>query len=437
MNHRLRSLACAAGLLAMAGVPAAADAAYPGKNGKIYFDAGDPAQIYSVNPDGTCLNQLTADAAAADAQVGIEPSVSGDGRTVVFTARTMRGDRILDSQIARMDADGRNARAITSGGDQQASAPAVARDGSRIAFRSNTTTAPRTTGFFVMNGDGSGRTQITESQNAPREGAISWFPDGSRLLATFYTGEFGPGGGDQIWAMNPDGSGRTQLTTAGGADASASPDGSRIVFVRRSDAAETASLVVANADGSGETIIQPAADHFFRSPSFSPDGTKIVVPQIPKRDGAYELIVMNADGSGRAPVVVPLSASDAFTTDWGPAAAGASTSCNSTGGDAPDAITGTAKNDVINGGAGNDKLSGGAGNDKLSGGAGNDLVDGGKGNDQLTGGTGVDKLVGGAGNDKLNAADGKKDTVDCGAGKDTVTADKADKLRGCETVKAK
>ena len=41
--------------------PAAADAAFPGQNGKIAFtrDVGGNEEIYVVNPDGTGLQNLT------------------------------------------------------------------------------------------------------------------------------------------------------------------------------------------------------------------------------------------------------------------------------------------------------------------------------------------------------------------------------------------
>jgi plastocyanin/Ca2+-binding RTX toxin-like protein len=120
-----------------------------------------------------------------------------------------------------------------------------------------------------------------------------------------------------------------------------------------------------------------------------------------------------------------------------------------------DVILGLGGNDVLDGGPGNDNLDGGAGNDKLTGDAGNDRLTGGPGNDKLVGGAGNDKLVGGAGNDTLiggkgkdsfsggsgndtiNSRDGIAETVNCGAGKDKVKADKKDKLHACETKSLK
>jgi Tol biopolymer transport system component len=438
MLHRLAGAAAA--LLVAAALPSAAVAAYPGKNGKIYFDAGDTGstQIYSVNPDGTCLNQLTEDAPAANDQEGIEPSVTGDGQTVVFTARTLRGNRILDSQIARMDADGGGVRTLTSGSDQQSSAPAVSRDGARIAFVWMNV-SPYAGGIAVMGADGGGRTQITQSQ-PPRDRAVSWFPDGNRLLTTSFVGDYGPPptGRDQISALNADGSGATQVTANGGSDASTSPDGSRIVFVGRDAATESASVIVAGADGSGQRAIQPADDdHFFRIPSFSPDGAKIVAPEVAKRSGSDGLVLMNPDGTARETLALPSGIGTPFSADWAPLASGASSSCTASTGDNGGEVVGSARNDKLTGGKGADVLDGGAGNDKLSGGAGKDTLTGGAGNDTLDGGKGADKLSGGAGRDRLLAADGTKDTVDCGSGRDSVVADKKDKVRGCESVRLK
>jgi Ca2+-binding RTX toxin-like protein len=100
-----------------------------------------------------------------------------------------------------------------------------------------------------------------------------------------------------------------------------------------------------------------------------------------------------------------------------------------------DLICGLAGADVIRGLAGNDTLCGGPGNDSLYGGSGSDRLSGNAGNDRLEGGAGKDSLAGGAGRDRINAKDGKRDRVDCGAGRDTATVDKKDRLRHCERTK--
>jgi Ca2+-binding RTX toxin-like protein len=53
----------------------------------------------------------------------------------------------------------------------------------------------------------------------------------------------------------------------------------------------------------------------------------------------------------------------------------------------------------------------------------------------INGGPGYDVLKGTAGNDVINARDGGPDTIDCGAGNDTVYVDRSeDGVYDCETV---
>jgi len=99
-----------------------------------------------------------------------------------------------------------------------------------------------------------------------------------------------------------------------------------------------------------------------------------------------------------------------------------------------DVVDGAGGDDCILGGDGNDVLRGGAGADEIQGGAGADVIDGGAGNDIITGGPGRDTIAAGDGNDTVNVADGEVDVVDCGAGVDTVVADRTDVLRNCENV---
>jgi hypothetical protein len=98
-----------------------------------------------------------------------------------------------------------------------------------------------------------------------------------------------------------------------------------------------------------------------------------------------------------------------------------------------DSLFGGGGDDCLTGDAGDDWLSGGDGNDDLSGGGGRDIVYGGNGNDRIDGGKGVNVVKAGAGDDTITAKNKKRETINCGADKDAVTADKKDKLKGCET----
>ena len=105
------------------------------------------------------------------------------------------------------------------------------------------------------------------------------------------------------------------------------------------------------------------------------------------------------------------------------------------GGDGHDLVEGGAGNDTLQGDKGNDALAGGDGNDSLSGGDGHDALLGGGAKDTLDGGGGSDAFLGGPDADVVNAKDDRRDAfIDCGAGKDSLTADakKDPKGRDCE-----
>jgi Ca2+-binding RTX toxin-like protein len=75
-----------------------------------------------------------------------------------------------------------------------------------------------------------------------------------------------------------------------------------------------------------------------------------------------------------------------------------------------------------------------AGADTFLGGPGADEADLGLGNDAVDPGPGSDFVLAGDGDDSIAVRDGFGDVVECGAGNDTVTADRADVLSGCENV---
>ena len=104
------------------------------------------------------------------------------------------------------------------------------------------------------------------------------------------------------------------------------------------------------------------------------------------------------------------------------------------GGNGNDGVLGAAGNDKITGGAGNDVLDGSAGRDSLVGGAGNDVLTGGAGNDSINGGSGRNVIGAGPGSDSVNSRNRKRETVNCGSGRDRVVADSIDRLVGCERI---
>lgn len=100
-----------------------------------------------------------------------------------------------------------------------------------------------------------------------------------------------------------------------------------------------------------------------------------------------------------------------------------------------DELEGEQGDDDLCGDEGDDHLQGGPGDDELRGGPGDDDLEGQSGNDLIIGGKGHDRLAGGRGRDRIRARDGVRDRVNCGAGIDSVRADRADVVASnCEHV---
>ncbi|MCJ7423391.1 hypothetical protein MUP01_03875, partial [Candidatus Bathyarchaeota archaeon] len=99
-----------------------------------------------------------------------------------------------------------------------------------------------------------------------------------------------------LYVMNADGSGQTQITFTGtgveNRGPAFSPDSRRIAFA--SDRTGNHEIYVMNADGSGVTQLT-FSNSYNGEPAWSPDGSKIAFSST--RDGNWEIYVMDIDGS--------------------------------------------------------------------------------------------------------------------------------------------
>lgn len=156
---------------------------------------------------------------------------------------------------------------------------------------------------FSLNPDGSGYQALTTS-NSARSPAFS--PNGQKIVFADTRS-----GNDNLWVMNADGSSQTQLTNGSFLDdePAYSPDGKKIVFVSNRANAGSYQLWTINADGTGAAQLTSISGASTFDPSWSPDGSKIVF------QAGSQLYTVNADGT--AVTAIP-NTTNGQQPDWSP-----------------------------------------------------------------------------------------------------------------------
>ncbi|MBA3425617.1 MAG: PD40 domain-containing protein [Rubrobacter sp.] len=313
--------ALAAGLLTaammaaslLAPTPAEASA-FPGANGKIVFTSSRTTgtgvnnpegdfEIFTMNPDGTGLKQLTKNKAS-----DVAPSYSSDGKKIVFASV-----RTGNFETFTMNSDGTGQTNLTNNPATDAR-PSFSPDGKKILFDS---TRAGVRDVFVMNSNGSGQTRLTTDPAGDSNATFS--PKGDKIAFVSDRGS----GDQEIFIMNSDGTQQTALTatdTATEDDPTFSPDGSKIAFSsNRSGGGDfnDFDIFVMNSNGSSPINFTPSTARD-DEPAYSPDGKKIAF--VSTRDGGDEdVFVMEASGGAGQTDITPNSNVD-ITPDWQPTA---------------------------------------------------------------------------------------------------------------------
>jgi Tol biopolymer transport system component len=313
-------------------------------------DGGSDLDLWVMNADGTGAHQLTN---------GFETGSvdwAPDGKTLVLT-----NFETPESNLLIVNADGTGLHQLTfvpTGAD--AFGGHFSPDGQWIVF---TLDGPGSSDDFLtlIKPDGTQQHSI----NGIDSYAPDFTADGKRIV--FYSEQADADGDNEVMSIGADGSDQRQLTftgVTGGNDSAPSPsrDGlNRIAFRSTRDAEHNYNqqIFVMNADGSGVTqLTHDASGDDNRGPDWQPN----VVCH-----GKVATIV----GTSASETLTGGPGADVISGQGGKDTVN--------GGGGKDTICGDAGKDKLNGQAGKDLLDGGKGNDKENGGKGKDTCIGGKG----------------------------------------------------------
>jgi Tol biopolymer transport system component len=477
----LLALMAAVMFLASGLSPGEPDAQTAATNGKIVYSGYDPetqrTQIYTMNPDGTGVTNITQAHTdpnwAPRITYGDGPEWSPDGTKISASGSSLSGGSCCSRNVYVMDADGTNVQRLTNtpstteGEDYE---PTWAPDGSWLAFTStrgdddgnaDTTDFSSDREIYRMNADGSDEQQLTATSSRFTDEQPSISPDGTKI-AFASNRHWDTTGVDQldIYVMNADGTGEPRRLTFDAAptypletqsqNPAWSPDGTRIAYESTRGFEGKGEIFVRNADGSGEAINVSNDPSWDTDPAWSPDGTQITFTS--ERAGQRDIWAVDAppvsSPTTPAAALLPLSLGtdtawaaseprnltpgsgvEAHNPDWGTAPPTSANACTIEGTAAAETIAGTSAADVICAGAGNDTVKGLGGKDILKGQGGNDKLLGGAGNDKVVGSGGADSLYGQGGADTVDSKDtvNGNDSLDGGTGTDMKVSDTTEK----------
>jgi TolB protein len=273
---------------------AAAVSAATSEPRELVFVRGEPSRsnLWTVREDGSGLRQLTRFARGGVGQ----PQYSPDGTRIVFS-RYVDGD----DEIYVIDADGRNARALTRNNRYDVT-PAWSSDGKSIAFASDRA-RPGEHEIHVMRANGTGVRRLIKTVNHPRwqdaQFSPTWSPDSKRLIFSMTFADGNP----ELYVVGVNGKGLRRLTFTRGSlgefgDDSMphwASDGRTVLFV--SNRQNQSDVWRMNANGSGQRPVVERLQSDDWNPRLAPDGSRIAFTVRALGGGGPFVWVINADGS--------------------------------------------------------------------------------------------------------------------------------------------
>lgn len=334
-RRRVLLAALAGATLAALGVTVASSRAEPGRSheagsGRIVVThasfrrecCAEASDVLTMRPDGSNPRQLTHNDWG---QVSEEPAW-GKRNWIYFDSGPVDGF----DHLFRINANGHGLTQITHGdGSECCVGPSP--DGDLLAFDGFfPTVAPDgAQGIYLTDRNGGSYADFRRLTIAPTGGfdtAPNISPDGRKVAFRRVLKDFGPDAMSAVFVIGVNGRGLRQVTpyALDGAYPRWSPDGRRLVFSSNRDSNfGLQDIWVVEADGTGLTqLTHGGPENPSLLPDWSPDGTQIVYSHFLPTGFFTQLVVMDADGADAHVIWQGADFTLDLRPDWGPARGG-------------------------------------------------------------------------------------------------------------------
>lgn len=298
-------------------IPDDSRAAFPGKDGRIFFtsDRDGNFELYSMKPDGTDQRRLSETAGDE-----IDPAVSANGRWVAFAF--IPADGSTRARLVVMRTNGTSRQDVTGNRFRADFFPSFSPNGRGLVFSRETDPAEENGRIWTIGlKPGSPGRQLIEIAPA-RQYAPEYTPDGRRIVFAQQS-LFAPFG-YRIYSVRSNGRDLSPISPETYASANyptVSPRGNEVAYAASPDAVgQPSPLIDATTTGAAiprtRTIVPSLVDLEPLNSAFSPSGSRLAFDRNNQRGEPAQINVVSSNGGVGTELTGPGSTN--VEPAWGP-----------------------------------------------------------------------------------------------------------------------